>query len=622
MNLNTLKVVILFSIFNLSGYSQDFTISKVEPPNWWVGMKWDTVQLMVYGENLGDVNVRSENPALKVLGVNSTQNKSYLFVDLYVPENLQPATYNLIFFYDDIEKQYSFPVLERELQVDEHKGFSNEDVIYLIMADRFCDGNKLNNTIGDSLDHFTAVDIDGRKGGDIEGIISKLDYIKQLGVTAIWITPMLENNMYMSYHGYAATDFYKIDPRFGSNELYKKLVEEAHKLGLKIILDHVSNHIGINHYWVNNLPDSNWFNGTPENFMKASHDKLAFLDVHGDSIKVMETQRGWFTDYMPDLNQRNHFLKKYLIQNTIWWMEYAGIDGIREDTYPYCDQKYESEWASSILDEYSNSNIVGEVWIGIPTVVSGYQRNSPVRKINFGSNLPAVTDFALADAIRSYLGGSKNIHFVYETIAQDMVYSDPDNLLVFVDNHDQDRGMRVAGGNVDKFKIALNLVLFTRGIPTLFYGTEIGIEGGSKDGERRETFPGGFVGDERNAFTESGRTKIQNEIYNYLQELLKLRNKYPVLSKGKLCHIYAEDNIYILEKFYGDEQALIFINSRNEDFNIESTFTNKYLSDVKTLINLKTNEEFILDSQTQVKIGMMSAEIFFVNKSTSDSIQK
>jgi len=586
-------------------------------------MKWDTVQLVVYGENLGEVNVRSENPNLKVLGVNSTQNKSYLFVDVNIPENLQPETYNLVFYNDDIEKQYSFPVLSRELQAYEHKGFSNNDVIYLIMADRFCDGNLMNNTVGDSLDHFTSADIDGRKGGDIEGIISKLDYMKQLGITAIWVTPMLENNMWMSYHGYAATDLYTIDPRFGSNELYKKLVDEAHKLGLKIILDHVSNHIGINHYWVNNIPDSDWFNGMPGNFIRASHDKFAFLDVHGDSMKVIETQRGWFSDYMPDLNQRNPFLKKYLIQNTIWWMEYAGIDGIREDTYPYCDQKYESEWAESILNEYPNSNIVGEVWVGISSVVSGYQRTSPVRKINFDSNLPAVTDFALADAIRSYLSGTKSIHVVYETLAQDMVYSDPENLLVFMDNHDQDRAMRVANGNVDKFKIALNLVLFTRGIPALFYGTEIGIEGGTKDGERRETFPGGFSCDSLNAFSESGRSKNQNEINNYLQELLKLRKEYPVLSKGKLRHIYAEDNIYILEKFYGDERALIIINSRSDEFKIESSFVQKYLSDVKTLKNLKTEVEFSLNSQTQFfKIETMRAEIFLVNKPSSNSNQK
>ncbi len=231
-----------------------------------------------------------------------------------------------------------------------------------------------NNTIGDSLDEFTSSDLDGRHGGDIEGIISKLDYLSELGVTALWITPMLENNMWMSYHGYAATDLYKIDPRFGSNELYKKLVDEAHKHGLKIILDHVSNHIGINHYWVNNLPFDDWFNGTVENHLPAKHDKMAFLDIHGDTHILLSLQQdGWFQDYMPDLNQRNPLFKKVFNTKYFWWIEYSGLDGIREDTYPYSDQKYLSEWAEAILNEYPNFNIVGEIWKGVPSIISGYQ---------------------------------------------------------------------------------------------------------------------------------------------------------------------------------------------------------------------------------------------------------
>ena len=478
-------------------------------------MKWDTVQLMVYGENLDGVGVISSDE-LKILNVTSLENSAYLFVDIFISEDIEAGNYKLIFYKNDVEKEILFPILEREMSADKHQGFSNEDVIYLIFADRFCDGNPANNTIGDSLDQFTSADLDGRKGGDVEGIISKLDYLKELGITAIWITPMLENNMWMSYHGYAATDLYKIDPRFGSNELYKKLVDEAHKRNLKIILDHVSNHIGINHHWVKSLPAPDWFNGTPEDFIKASHDKMAFLDIHGDSMIVKMNQQGWFTDYMPDLNQRNPYLKKYLIQNTLWWIQYAGIDGIREDTYPYNDQKYLSEWAEAILSEYPNFNIVGEIWQGVPSVVSGYQSKSPIRKINFDSNLPSVTDFALSDAIRDYLSGVKSIYKVYETIAQDIVYSNPDNLMVFFDNHDVDRAMLVADGNVDKFKIALNLVLFTRGIPKIFYGTEIGIKGGTKHGELRQSFPGGFVGDERNAFTKEGRTEFENDLYDYL----------------------------------------------------------------------------------------------------------
>jgi glycosidase len=539
-------------------------------------MKWDTLQLMVYGENLEGVTVRSENNSLEILNVQNLANPAYLLIDILVSQNLLPDEYNLIFTNGEVERVYSFQLFSREVSMDKHLGFSNEDVIYLIFADRFCDGNSANNTIGDSLDQFTSSDLDGRKGGDIEGIISKLDYLKELGVTSIWITPMLENNMWMSYHGYAATDLYKIDPRFGSNELYKKLIDEAHKRGLKIILDHVSNHIGINHYWVNNLPMPDWFNGSPENFIPASHDKMAFLDIHGDSTIVKMNQQGWFTNYMPDLNQRIPFLKKYLIQNTLWWIEYAGINGIREDTYPYNDQKYLSEWAEAILKEYPNFNIVGEIWQGVPSVISGYQTNSPIRKINFDSNLPAVTDFALSDAIRDFLSGDESIYKVYETIAQDIVYSDPNNLLVFMDNHDVNRAMFVADGNIDKYKVALNLILFTRGIPSIFYGTEIGIKGGEKHGELRQPFPGGFSDSFRNAFTQSGRTEEEDEIYNYLLELLKLRNEYPVLSKGNFRHVY-QDSIYFIIKTLDDQTALIIFNTTDKNIKLNISVINNLL---------------------------------------------
>ena len=577
-------------------------------------MKWDTVHLMVYGENLKGVNVRSVDDNLKILTYQSTENGSYLFVDVCISNELEPRDYELVFFNDDIETEISFPILTREASAGEHRGFSNEDVIYLIFADRFCDGNPANNNIGDSFDQFTSADLDGRKGGDIEGIISKLDYLKELGVTALWITPMLENNMWMSYHGYAATDLYKIDPRFGSNELYKKLVAEAHKRGLKIILDHVSNHIGINHHWVKNLPMQDWFNGSPENFIPALHDKMAFLDIHGDSTIVKMNQQGWFTNYMPDLNQRNIYLKKYLIQNTLWWIEYAGINGIREDTYPYNDQKYLSEWAEAILSEYPNFNIVGEIWQGVPSVISGYQSKSPIRKINFDSNLPSVTDFALSDAIRDFLSDDESIYKVYETIAQDIVYSDPDNLLVFFDNHDVDRAMLVANDNVEKFKIALNLLLFTRGIPAIFYGTEIGIKGGTKHGELRQPFPGGFLGDEKSAFAQQGRTEVENDIYNYTNELLILRNENPVLSKGKLRHIYPADNIYILVKSHEDQVAVILINSGEEDILLETSKIIMFLPEAKGLINLKSKEEINLNKINKFSLNKMTAEIFLIRK--------
>ena len=577
-------------------------------------MKWHTVQLMVYGKNLNEVNVSSSINGLNILNVNSTGNDDYLFVDVDIDENLSPGYYDLNFNTDGDTVNYSYQILSREFKPKDHQGFSNEDVIYLIFADRFCDGNPKNNQVGDSLDEFTSGDIDGRKGGDIEGIISKLDYLKELGITAIWITPMLENNMWMSYHGYAATNLYKIDPRFGSNKLYKEMVAEAHQRGIKIILDHVSNHIGINHPWIKDLPSTDWINGTVDNHLPAMHDKMAFLDVHGDSTIVEYTQKGWFTDYMPDLNQQNTYLKNYLIQNTLWWIEFSGLDGVREDTYPYSDQRFLSEWAKAVLNEYPDANIVGEILKGVPAVISGYQNNSPVRKLEFDSNLPAVTDFALADAIREYLSDDKNVYPVYETLAQDMIYSDLDNLLVFMDNHDITRAMYVAKGNVDKFKVALNLILFTRGIPSIFYGTEIGLEGGKSDGELRQPFPGGLSGDDRNAFTPNGRTKQEDDIYNFLRELLKLRSKNPVLVKGKLTHIYPGGDIYMLIKTLGDDSALLIMNTGDKEQSFQVSQLKKFLPGKNIMKNIKSDELIDLNSEDSLNLNKFDTGIYLLEK--------
>ena len=608
-------LIILFVFLYISvSFAQEFSITKIEPPNWWSGMKWNKVQLMVYGQNLTDVSVSIPYPGIILKNVSRTDNKDYLFIDVEIPADLPQGDYEIIFTKENEIVKFDYPILNREFKPEEHKGFSNKDVVYLIFADRFCDGNPGNNTIGDSLDEFTAADLDGRKGGDIEGIISKLDYVNELGVTAIWITPLLENNMWMSYHGYAATDLYKIDPRFGSNGLYKKLVGEAHKRGLKIILDHVSNHIGINHSWIKNLPASDWLNGTSENHLSAMHDKMAFLDVHGDSTIIKYTQKGWFQDYMPDLNQENSLLKKYLIQNTLWWIEYSGLDGIREDTYPYADQKYLSEWAEAILNEYPDFNIVGEIWKGVPSIISGYQNNSPVRKLEYDSYLPAVTDFALSDAIRGYLSGEKNIYPVYETITQDIVYSNPDNLVTFMDNHDITRAMYVAKGNVDKIKVALNLLLFTRGIPVLLYGTEIGIIGGKSDGELRQPFPGGFTGDKRNAFLKENRDKIENKIYNYLSSLLKLRQQYSVLTTGKLRHIYTGTDLYLLIKTFNEEAALIVLNTGEKELPIPIQQLKSFLKDFNALRNVKAGCEIDLNSAESLTLSGFDSEIYLLIK--------
>jgi len=607
------RIILLVFFFTSNLLSQSLSINKIEPPNWWIGMKWNKLQLMIYGAELSEISVESKDKQIKIDKVHRIDNTNYAFVDIIIPPDLSAGEYEFIVKNKSGKTSFNYLLKERENNPDHHKGFSNKDVMYLIMADRFCDGNPANNTIGDSLDNYSSDDLNGRKGGDIEGIISKLDYMSELGVTALWVTPMLENNMYMSYHGYAATDLYKIDPRFGTNELYKRLVKEAHSKNLKVILDHVSNHIGINHPWINDLPMPDWINGKPGDHKPANHNKLTLHDIHSDSITMSATWEGWFTNYMPDLNQRNPYLKNYLIQNTLWWIEYSGIDGIREDTYPYADQYYLSEWAQAIFNEYPDFNIVGEIWTGIPTFLAAYQGNNKFNsKIN--SHLPSVTDFALSDALRSYLSGEKGLVNIYETIAQDFLYSDPYSLLTFFDNHDISRGLFVAKENVERFKIALSILLTTRGIPKLLYGTEIGMVGDDHHGNIRTPFPGGFPDDKQNAFIKSGRTEYQNEIYDYVTELLKIRNKYPALQTGRLLHFYPFNDQYIYFRILDDQKIMVVVNNNVEQRNIDFTHIKHIIGENDILTNIKTGERFLLDDGNVPVIKGKSVELFLVGE--------
>lgn len=608
-----LQSILLILFFTSFSFPQSPSINKIEPPDWWIGMKSNKLQLMIYGEELSEISVTSKDKRIVVDKVHKMENPGYAFVDIIISPDLTQGEYEFTVKNKSGKTSFRYSIKERENNPAHNKGFSNKDVMYLIMADRFCDGNPANNTIGDSLDNFTPDDLNGRKGGDLVGIISKLDYISELGVTALWVTPMLENNMYMSYHGYAATDLYNIDPRFGSNELYKKFVSKAHSKNLKVIMDHVSNHIGINHPWISNLPMDDWINGQPGNHKPANHNKLTLHDIHSDSIALSATWEGWFTDYMPDLNQRNPYLKNYLIQNTLWWIEYSGVDGIREDTYPYADQYYLSEWAQAIFDEYPDFKIVGEIWTGIPAFLAAYQGNNKFdSKVN--SHLPSVTDFGLSDALRYYLRGEKGLNHIYETIGQDFLYSDPYSLLTFIDNHDISRGLFVANENIEKFKVAISILLTTRGIPKLLYGTEIGMVGDGHHGNIRTPFPGGFPEDKQNAFSNSGRTEYQNEIYDYVRELLKIRNQYPALQSGRLIHFYPFNDQYIYFRISDDHTVMVVVNDDNEKRSLDLTYTNHIIGENSVLTNIRTGERTVLFEGSVPMLNAKSVEFFLVGK--------
>jgi glycosidase len=608
----TTLILIFLAIQQL--FAQQFSIERIEPPNWWVGMKHDTVQILVYGKNLSDVELYPQHGPIEIINVHKAESPNYLFIDLAISSEIK-SDYNFEIGFSKGKQDtvIKYPILAREDSKNKFKGFDKSDVMYLIMADRFCDGNPANNKIGDSLDQFTAKDLDGRKGGDIEGITSKLNYIKNLGVTSVWITPMLENNMWMSYHGYAATDLYKIDPRFGSNDLYKELVNQAHDKGLKIIMDHVSNHIGINHWWMKDLPFAGWINGTVEKHLPANHNKMTFPDPYSPGESIDLTWDGWFTNYMVDLNQANPFLKKYLIQNTIWWIEYLGIDGIREDTYPYCNQYAMADWAKAILDEYPNFNIVGEIWTGEPAYLAAYQQKNKFG-VHLDTHLPCVTDFALSDAFRDYLSGKKGLEGIFNTLAQDFLYYDANNLLTFFDNHDISRGLFVANKDMEKYKIALTILLTTRGIPKIFYGSEIGIVGENNHGTIRSPFPGGFENDSINAFYSCDRTEYQQDIFDFTQNLLELRKNHKSLSEGKLTHFYPFDNVYVYFRETDDESTMIIVNGSDKESEVDLNKYKETLAKTLKIENIKTNEVTDITQNKKITIKKKSAEMFLLIK--------
>lgn len=599
-------IAILF-IVTIS-FAQNLSVEKVEPSNWWIGMKLNKIQLMIYGSNLKNFSASFDDRKIKVLKTHQLENPNYAFIDIEIPNNLPAKVYKLKLNSSNQTVSIDFPIYKREKTKNKFQGFNQTDAIYLIMPDRFVNGDVSNDSIAGYSDSMQKIQYQGRAGGDLQGVINKLDYIKELGFTAIWLTPIVENNTFRSYHGYAATDFYKVDPRLGTNEIYKKLVEEAHKRNLKIIFDHVANHCSDDHPWMKNLPMKNWFNGTKENHLEANHNKMVFTDIHADSTTIKQVEQGWFVSSMPDLNQENIYVQNYIIQNTIWWMEYAGFDGIREDTYPYNNQKFMSRWAKTILNEYPTTNIVGEVWTGEVDFLSTYQKNNPFKKMN--TYLPSVTDFALRDVLIRFVEGKDNTYQIFNVLAKDYLYTDATQLLTFVDNHDLPRLMYFAKGNIQKAKMAYDILFTVRGIPQIFYGSEIGMVGTDDHGSLRIPFPGGFPNDKRNAFAEQGRTDYENDIFNHLKTLLKIRNSNNAFTLGKLVHFPPINDVYVYFRIHGNEKFMIVVNNNSKTQLVNFSSMNNYVSPKNNLIDIRSNKKYQLNDEHKLEIPEMSSIIF------------
>lgn len=563
----------LFAIFGLQHSVSATVVKKVAPTFWWAGMKNPQLQVLLYGDNISssDVSISSKDILLKDVVKQENPNYLLLYMDL---AEAAPQTFNIILKNGKKQTVVPYEIKQRRTNAAAVEGFSSGDVLYLIMPDRFANGNPSNDIVPGMLEaRVDRTDQYARHGGDLKGIENHLDYISDLGVTAIWLNPIQENDMKEgSYHGYAITDYYQVDRRFGSNEEFRQLVEQAHAKGLKVVMDMIFNHCGSENYLFKDMPSKDWFNFRGS-YTQTSYKTASVQDVHAADYERKIAVDGWFTDCMPDLNQRNYHVANYLIQSSIWWIEYAGINGIRQDTHPYADFDMMSQWCKAVSDEYPDFNIVGETWLNSNVLVSFWQKDSKLAAPR-NSNLRTVMDFPLMDLMNKafdeettdWNGG---LFRLYDYLTQDLVYADPMNLLTFLDNHDTSRFFVKDEDtkNLDRYRQALVFLLTTRGIPEIYYGTEIlmAADKAKGDGMLRCDYPGGWDGDARNCFNAAGRSALQNEAFAYMQKLLQWRKGNDVIAKGSLKHFAPSKGIYVYERKYGNKSVTIFMNGTDKE---------------------------------------------------------
>lgn len=557
----------LTGVLSGAGYS----LSHVDPPLWWTGMHNPELVIMLHGSNLASLNPVIDHPGVTLRTITRTTNPNYLFLTLVIDEKAT-AGWMKINFYQDKKMVLSHPfeLKEREPGSADRESFGPQDVIYLLMPDRFSNGDPSNDSRDDLKEKVNRAHPDGRHGGDIQGIINQLDYLHDLGITAIWTTPLLEDDQpSYSYHGYATTNYYKIDGRYGTNEDYARLSAACHKRGIKLIMDMVPNHCGSEHWWMKDLPMDNWIHQFPE-FTRTNYTIATWNDPHASQYDRQLNQNGWFDVTMPDLNQENPLVLTYFKQFAVFWMEYAGLDGIRVDTYPYNDKWKIAEWTKAIRKEYPDLNIMGECWQHQPAEIAYWQSGTNTHD-GYDSYLPTVMDFPLTDALNLAFGEhnqqwDQGVSRFYNVYVLDYLYANPDNLLIFLDNHDTERFSERTGFDMHLYTLAITHLLTTRGIPQLYYGTEI-LMGGQKsqgDGDIRRDFPGGWPGDTRNAFAVEGRIGRENEAFNYLRALLQYRKKNPVLHSGEMIQFIPRDNVYVYFRRNSEKTIMVVLNNSPE----------------------------------------------------------
>ena len=561
----------LIIFLSLTVYGQQI---NVEPAFWWSGMQETELQLMISGKDIASykATIQSNNVYLKEAVTLESPNYQILYLDI---ANSKPEKFDIVFTNGKKKITYNYELKKRDPKRLNIESFNSSDVLYLIMPDRFANGDPSNDQIEMRKPYkVDRNDPNARHGGDLKGISDRLDYLSDLGVTAIWLNPVLENDMEGgSYHGYATTDYYRVDPRFGTNEEYAKLIGDAHSKGIKVVMDMIFNHCGSDHPWMSDLPSKDWINNLDE-YVQTSHMKEMYFDNYASEYDKSKMVDGWFVPTMPDLNQRNRHVAKYLIQNSIWWIEFSGVDGIRQDTYPYADYDMMIDWVEAVEKEYPNYNIVGEAWLNNPIGTAFWQRNSKLNN-HEDTRLKSVMDFrfmglshsAFFEETGEWGGGLQGI---FDHMTYDFIYPDIYNVLRFLDNHDTDRFLKEFPTDLSGWKQGVAFLLTMPGTPQIYYGTELLMHGNKSksDGYIRLDVPGGWEGDSENHFSREGRNDIQNEAFDFLSHLLHWRKGNNVIAQGKMKHYVLQKGVYVFERYLDDKNVLVFMNGTSNDVEI------------------------------------------------------
>lgn len=552
------------------------TVKRVEPLSWWVGMK-TPLQLLIYGDKVAEYDVAVREDGARVTGTTKVANPNYLFVDVAIDAGARAGEYTIMLTKGKKKTEYKYLIDSRRDGSAERASYGPGDMIYLLMPDRFANGDPSNDSVAEAAEKANRSALFGRHGGDIQGIIDRMDYIADLGATALWCTPLLfDNQPEASYHGYACADYYSIDPRYGSNELFRSLVREGHEKGVKTIMDVVTNHCGTAHWWFGDIPDETWFNGTE--FHQGNGVFSTVMDPNSSQYDKDNCVRAWFDSPMPDLNTENPLVMHYFRQAFVWWIEWADLDGLRVDTYPYNEKYAIAEWTKHILEEYPGLRIVGECWSGTVPFVA-YWEGGTANRDGYDSHLPSVMDFPLQEAWNTALGKDyapdrwpPRMNHIYSSLAQDFVYREPRNLMTFLDNHDTDRFADKTDGDPNRIKLGITMLATMRGIPQLYAGTELifrSVDMTQGHGGSRIDFPGGWPGDETNLFDPAQRTEEQADVFGHAAKLFNWRKTQEVIHNGQTLHFLPYNDCYSYFRYDDSKAVFVFVNGSESAQKIE-----------------------------------------------------